>query len=669
MLRRLLPLAAASLVFLSGAPFAAPGGPVAAPGALAPSPAGSPAEAGFTLLSRSLIQGPARSVAFSGDDTIVGTGSGIAVLRGADGFRNPAFLPLDGEPTDMIVRGSLVYAAAAGAGLVALDISGPGAPREIFRHAGIRTEKLALAGAALFAADAQGNLHTFDCADPRAPRFVGTKRLPAAVISLAADGDLLAIVHPDRTSICRVAPGGAIRELSNAALARPPKSTKEQGGAPNAAVSGAKKGIIGRGVLIVLTAAGDIQCWDLARPDRPAVIEPPRVKGVTDVAVAGGEGIFLTNLQFLLPFDIERPGGAANGARLKLKSGKGFSIESANRYGQPIATGSPAANESRGGSDRVDAVYTAAGRLAVVKPFDEVRVYGLDRGRPKFIGGFPTRGFAIGVIAAKGIVYVANGFDGVRIGRIGRDGSIDWIGHIQTTEARDVALAGDALFIADGLGGLKAADVKDPARPRIVGRHASPYFMSALVVRGERAYCAGGLGGVEIVDVADPRRPRLVWRADFSEVRGIDADERHLYFSDGYDGCRIYALGSAAPREISVLDTPGWNCDCFVTGGVAYLADGGAGVAVADVSDRAKPRSLGSLSLGTIVRAVHPLGKTLFAAAHTRGVAAIDVTNPAKPSVAAWHDTADDARGVFADGDFVYVASGSGGLYVFGYSR
>jgi hypothetical protein len=379
--------------------------------------------------------------------------------------------------------------------------------------------------------------------------------------------------------------------------------------------------------------------------------------------------MILTNLQFLLPFDIERPDGAAGSARVNMKSGKGFSLESANRYGQPIATGNPAVSESRGGSERVDALYVSAGRLAVVKPFDEVRVFGLDRGEPKYIGGFPTRGFAIGVIASGGLVYVANGFDGVRIGRVARDGAVEWIGHVQTLEARDVALAGATLFIADGLGGLKTADVKDPARARIVGRHASPYFMSALVVRGTRAYCAGGLGGVEIVDVADPRRPRFVWRGEFSEVRGVDADARWLYFADGYDGCRIYELGAAAPRAVSVLDTPGWNCDCFVTGDVAYLADGGAGVAVADLSDRAKPRTLGSLSLGTIVRAVHPLGKTLFAAAHTRGVAAIDVSNPAKPSVAAWYDTADDARGVFADGDFVYAASGSGGVYVFKYAH
>jgi hypothetical protein len=193
--------------------------------------------------------------------------------------------------------------------------------------------------------------------------------------------------------------------------------------------------------------------------------------------------------------------------------------------------------------------------------------------------------------------------------------------------------------------------------------------MSALAVSGERAYLAGGIGGVEIVDLSAPQRPSLVWRRDFSEVRGICADGKHLYFADGNDGFRVYALGKGDPTELSVLNTPGWNCDVFVSGNMAYLADGGNGIIIADISDKTKPRALASLSLNTLTRVVFPRGKTLFAAAHTKGVAAIDVSDPRKPAVAAWYDTADDGRGVFADTDFVYVASGSGGVYIFRYAH
>jgi hypothetical protein len=643
MFRRLMPLAALFLVAQSGEAFAAPA---------------------LALLSRTLLEGPARAVAFAGRDVLVGTGCGVAIVADGDEARTPAYLPLEGQPAEIIANGSLAYVAASDGGLVVIDLSEPRAPKEIFRYAAIRAERCALAGSTLFVADALSTLHAFDCADPRAPRLIRSTKLEAAVYALAAEGDLLAIVHPRATAICRVARDGTTRELSEAAL-----EEDAAGGRDARAPRVTKKGIVRRGLLLVLTSTGEILCWDIGRPERPVSLGPMDVKGAADVAAGNDEGIILTGLGFILPFDIERPAAVGSGARAKLKAGKGFTLESVNRYGQPIATGSPAAEAAHGETRTPTAVFMAGARFAVVAPFDGVGLYELERRGARLERFLPTRGFAISVVAAKGLLYAANGFDGVRIGRIGRDGTVDWIGHIQTVEARDVALGGPYLFIADGGGGLKVADVSDPANAKIVGRHESPFFLCALVVAGGRAYCAGGLGGAEIVDVAEPQRPKLVWRREFSEVRGIDADARYLYLSDGYKGCRIYALGGAEPAEVSVLRTPGWNCDCFVSGNVAYLADGGAGIAVANVSNRNKPRILGSLSLGTVARAVQPLGKTLFVAAQRRGVAAIDVSNPKKPAVAGWYDTADDARGIFADADFVYAASGSGGVYVFKYSR
>jgi hypothetical protein len=230
-------------------------------------------------------------------------------------------------------------------------------------------------------------------------------------------------------------------------------------------------------------------------------------------------------------------------------------------------------------------------------------------------------------------------------------------------------LSGTNLVIADGEGGVKVADVSDPGRPAVIGRHSSPYFMSAIEVAGGRAYCAGGLGGVEIVDITKPSRPRLVWKRDFSEVRGISVDSAHLYIPDGNNGFRIFSIARGEPALVSTLDTPGWNCDCFIAGKTAFLADGTAGIRAVDLSDRKNPREVSSLSLNALTREVFARGETLFAAAHTKGIAAIDISNLEKPAIAAWYDTADDGRGVFADDDFVYAASGAGGVYVFRYHR
>lgn len=621
--------------------------PIVAALALAGS-GGSPAAGEFELLSRTLIEGPAYTAAFSGDDLLLGTGSGVAVFRGGS-LENPAYLPLEGDPYAIVMNGSCAYVAAFSGGLVAIDVSDPGAPKETFRYRGVEAVTCAVAGGSLFVADSNNRLFVFDVADPRAPRFRETKQLPFPARSLAAEGDILAITYQRKVGVFRAAPGGALQKLSEVPVE-----------------SDAKKGMLRGGVLFILTAKGEVLCWNLDGTGRLAPRSPLEAKGVADIAVGESGGMLLTNLEFLLPFDIEHTGGPARGgAAVKLRIKKGFTLESVNRYAQPIATGSLTAPQRQ----KAAGVFISAHRFAVITPFEGIRLYTLERNGARPLGSFATRGFAVNLLAEKGLLYVANGYDGVRIASVGRDGTLDWIGHLQTEEARDVALTGRNLIIADGEGGLKVADVSDPRKPRIIGRHASPYFMSALTVAGGRAYCAGGLGGVEIVGLAEAQRPKLLWRRDFSEVRGISVDGRYLYVPDGYEGFRVFSLAGREPAPLSVLDTPGWNCDCFVAGDTAFLADGGAGIIIVNVADRKNPRVIASLPLKTVTREVFARGKTLFAAAHTKGVAAIDISNPRKPALAAWYDTADDARGIFADDDFVYAASASGGVYIFRYHR
>jgi hypothetical protein len=615
---------------------------VAVPGA-----SGSAAE--FRLLSRTLIEGPAHTVSFSANAVLLGTGCGVAVFHEGDSLENPSFVPLGGDANEIVLNGTLAYVAVFGGGLEVIDLGGSGPPREAYRHAGIQAISCALAGGSLFVADSQNRLFAFDLANPREPRLKETKRLPFGVVSLAGEGNILTVAHRQTVAIYRAGPGGAFEKLSEATVA-----------------TGAKRHVLRRGILYVVTGEGEVLRWNIDKAGNPSPLEPLPIKDVTDIAVGDKGGLALTELQFVVPFEIERAAGSATGeARARISSGKGFAIASVNSYGQPIATGNPSAPQQ----DKATRVFIAGDRCAVVSPFDGLRIYALEKGGAKLLGAFETRGFAINLLPAHGLLYVANGFDGVRIGRITPNGAVDWIGHIQTLEARDIALSGTNLVIADGQGGLKIADVSDPGNPRIIGGRPSPYFMSAVAVARGRAYCAGGLGGVEIIDISQPRRPSLVWRQDFTEVRGITVDDRYLYFTDGNEGMRIYSLTKQKPVPLSVLDTPGWNCDCFVDKNTAYLADGGAGIVIADVGNRKHPRTLGSLSLNTLTRVVWVFDKTLFAAGHTKGVAAVDVSNPKKPAIAAWYDTADDGRGVFADEQFVYAASGSGGVYIFKYLR
>ena len=647
MLRRLVLIIAALIAASLAVPPAAQAAPHAAPGA-------PPAARGFELCSRTLVQGPARAVCFFDGGIILGTGGGLVVFPNSRSLQNPAFLAIDGEPYEIVVAGTIAYVAANNGGLRAIDLSDPAHPREIFKYQTAQATSCAHVGTQLFLADVRNRLFIFDLDDPREPRLKETKFLPFPAVSLAADGALFAVIDAKKAELFRVLPDGTLQK-------------RYVVDAP----SDVKKGLMAKGMLYLLTEQGEVLCWDVAKEQAPRALKALQIKNVVDIAVSETSGILLTRLGFLAPFELERKTGTGGEtSKATLKIGKAFDAKTIQEIRRSAARGAGQSSPLQSApseSPLLTGLFMSGKRFALMSAFESVRLCELDGAGARVLDRFATRGFAIDLIAAKGLLYVANAYDGVRIGSVDKNGAIDWIGHVQTEEARDVALAKNGLVIADGAGGIKIADVTDPRNPRIIGRHPSPYFMSAVVVQGERAYCAGGLGGVEIVDIADARRPRLVWREKFSEVRGIWVDGRYLYFADGFKGLRIFSLGGKKPVPLSVLDTPGWCCDCFVAKNDAYVAAGGSGVLIAHVSDKKKPRVLGSVSVGSIAREIHLLGKTLFVASNTRGIAAVDVSNPKKPAVAAWYQTVNEGRGVFADDDFVYLASGSGGVYIFKY--
>lgn len=634
-------------------------------------PAGDGAEGGegFELLSRSLMQGPPRTATYYRDGLILGTGGGIVVLAPAYNLDNPAFLPVEGEPLDIAVRENVAYTAASRGGLIAIDISVPSKPKAVFCHRTRRATACTVCGNFLFLSDMNKKLLTFDIANPVEPKLVNTKSLSLSPTSMALERDLLSIISTQTVEILRIRENGILRTLSRI---KPPGNIK--------------KGRLHGEILYLISLKGDLLRWSLEDPANPLLLPPIGVEGILDIAFEGTHGLILTKMQNVLPFE------TANGKSAGIRTGKetagtetgsGAGSIGEMKIGRPLETNRTTGRTGSQITGIIDklvkgqktnqfkgsSIVLSGTGFTMISGREGFFFYDLDKRDARSIGCLPAGGFAIDLVASGDLLYLGNGREGLRIGRVHEDGSVDWIGHLQTTEARDVALSGTILTLCDGSDGLKTVDVSDPYNPRVIGRQPSPFFLSAIVNQDGKAYIAGGLGGVEVVDFRNAAHPRLTWRKEFSEVRGIHVEKEYLYFGDGFDGFRIFSLAGEKPSSVSVLDTEGWNCDVFVIGEIAYLADGGHGIKVVDISDPARPRILGSVDLGGLVREIHALDGTVFAAAHTGGIAAIDVSDPRAPFIAARYPSVDDARGVFTDGRFVYLASGSGGVYVFRYDR
>ncbi len=124
--------------------------------------------------------------------------------------------------------------------------------------------------------------------------------------------------------------------------------------------------------------------------------------------------------------------------------------------------------------------------------------------------------------------------------------------------------------------------------------------------------------------------------------------------------------GWMAPPEVASFSIIG-NCttteasDVFLSGGVAYVADGSSGLRCINVSNPATPTLLGTCPT-TDALGVFVIGGIAYVADSSAGIRSINVSNPAAPILLDTYNTAGTANEVFVCGGVAYVADGDAGL-------
>jgi len=105
--------------------------------------------------------------------------------------------------------------------------------------------------------------------------------------------------------------------------------------------------------------------------------------------------------------------------------------------------------------------------------------------------------------------------------------------------------------------------------------------------------------------------------------------------------------------------------DVAVDGDYAFVADGGDGLAVIDISDETNPQEVGRYNTGGTALGVAVFGDYVYVADDSNGLLIIDITDKADPQEVGDYDPFfSNAKDVTVSGDYAYVAYGSRGLYV-----
>ena len=188
------------------------------------------------------------------------------------------------------------------------------------------------------------------------------------------------------------------------------------------------------------------------------------------------------------------------------------------------------------------------------------------------------------------------------------------------------------------------------------------------------------------VDVSDPRNPEKVGTFSVMDVPGPQHESysfssvkpcgQNLCLAAMQDGLVVLDLSDhAKPVYAGRYDTQVAS-GLAVAGGLVYLVDDMDGLHVVDVSDPSQPKAAGRMptSVGGFEfsvkeiseRGVFAQGETLYIADHAYGLTVVDISQPANPRRVGHYETPvpDSLFGVKVQGDYAYVIGRTSGFRV-----
>ncbi|MFX0079252.1 MAG: hypothetical protein ACFE8O_08435 [Candidatus Hermodarchaeota archaeon] len=324
-----------------------------------------------------------------------------------------------------------------------------------------------------------------------------------------------------------------------------------------------------------------------------------------------------------------------------------------------------------------------------------------------FVSLTDTAGDSMDVLVDGNLAYVADGAEGVLIFDVSDPTSPDLLGTYDTPgTARRLALHGNTLYVADYTGGLIILDVADPTHPTYVdsityddtwdvclygpyvvigtdygvhtisigngirvpehyGTYSGVYDILDVRVQNDIAYIAAGASGLLTVDVSDPTNPiyldnhtasagRFYKKLDIQGHKAFVAD----YGSGG--GVRIYDISD--PTNLTYLGRYAltYATDVAVAGDTIFVADGTAGLYIANVSDPYSPAHITGIGGIGNITAVDVQGHYVYVVGWGgggNGIYMYDITDISTPQLASTEAVINEHWDIFVDGGYYLGAN------------
>ncbi|WP_166892362.1 Ig-like domain-containing protein [Massilia sp. CCM 8734] len=294
-------------------------------------------------------------------------------------------------------------------------------------------------------------------------------------------------------------------------------------------------------------------------------------------------------------------------------------------------------------------------------------------------------GFANGVAVNGDYAFIASGATGLHVVSLGADRRSPSVAALLDVggNANDITLSGTMAYLATSAG-LKAVDVSNPAKPRLLGSFAGVGNAMGVKVRDTTAYMAAG-AGLHIVSVANPA---AMIQAGSIEVGGkawnveLDPTRNLVAVAAGSAGLQLVDISNLSAPLLRGGVATGDARGVALRGNVALVADFVNGLTSVNVANLAEPAVIsmtadlaGGLLNNVVLSGNFALGADVM---YFNGVPIVDISNPAdmQPrSLLSFGTREDEGMGIAIDDRYVYLvavrndrqrggSNGHGGLYI-----
>ncbi len=289
---------------------------------------------------------------------------------------------------------------------------------------------------------------------------------------------------------------------------------------------------------------------------------------------------------------------------------------------------------------------------------------------------------------------------------------------------RDVKIYNNYAYVTAGDSGLYLINVSDPENPNVESIVASPDHAFGVAVQDDYAYVAVSGSGIQIINISDPSSAFEENVISTSDVAlDVDVEGGYLYIADRYNGISVYNLyGNSIPLGDTwcsnagpIVDTvptaitergqEGWRecwdwCSSFISDTevcqydssndnscwVKTAPDFGSGPDVANctwdsgappygasvfsdvMSSEANPDLVATIDT-SYANGVYADGDYLYVAdgfysVNNSETKIIDISNPTNPSLLDNYELIGDSANVFHNNNYLYVANGNSGVSI-----